>query len=92
MRILEDEVEEEKGGALESKSKKRRIEEAQEDKEENVTHTNEDLGDEDDETWRKEMRDQEQLIKETLQRQGRASEWINWEEKMEEHRNLLETP
>ena len=71
MRILEDEVEEEKGGALESKSKKRRIEEAQEDREEDVTQTNSDLGDEDDETWRKEIknssskkhcRDKEELL------------------------------
>ena len=78
MRGMEDEVEDEKECAVESQSKKRRIDEVQEDREEDVTHTKEDHGDEDDETWRKEMRYQEELIKETLQRQGRISEWIDW--------------
>ena len=68
MRRVEDEVEEEKECPLENKSKKMKFDLVQEDREEYATptHTVEDLGDEDDETWRKEMRDQEQLIKVTL--------------------------
>ena len=71
-RRVEDEVEEEKECPLENNSKRMKLDEDQEDRVE-------DLGDEDDEQWRKDMRDQEQLIRETLQRQGRSSEWINWE-------------
>ena len=71
-RRVEDEVEEEKECPLENKSKRMKLDEDQEDRVE-------DLGDEDDEQWRKDMRDQEQLIRETLQRQGRSPEWINWE-------------
>ena len=55
-----------------------------------MNHTKEDHGDGDDEKWRKEMHDQEDMIKETLQRQGRLSEWINWEEKLEEYRRRIE--
>ena len=51
--------------------------------------TKEDIGD-GDEKWRKEMIDQEEMIKLTLKRQGRLSEWINWEEKIEEHRRRIE--
>ena len=55
-RRVEDEVEEEKECPLENKSKRMNLDEDQLDRVE-------DLGDEDDEQWRKDMRDQDQLRK-----------------------------
>ena len=55
-RRVEDEVEEEKECPLENNSKRMKLDEDQEDRVE-------DLGDEDDEQWRKDMRDQDQLRK-----------------------------
>ena len=36
------------------------------------------------------MRDQEDIIKETLKRKRRMSEWIDWEEKIEDYRRGIE--
>ena len=45
--------------------------------------------DEEDEEWARSIKIQEEMIKKTMRKEGKEDEWIDWDEKIKEHRERI---